>query len=100
MTGTATPSEGAAMTDRQGIPARELSDEELERQGVHAHTMRHWGFLHGTAEQLRTHTQRMLELEQEDLPRPPRRPGRARAARPASSPATSGCATWCRPSPA
>ena len=30
------------MTDRPGIPARELSDEELERQGVHAHAMRHW----------------------------------------------------------
>ena len=43
------------MTDRPGIPARELSDEELERQGVHAHAMRHWVFLHGTAEQFRTH---------------------------------------------
>ena len=37
------------MTDRPGVPARELSDEELERQGVHAHTTRHWVFLHGTA---------------------------------------------------
>ncbi len=53
------------MTDRPGIPARELTDEELERQGVHAHAMRHWVFLHGTAEQFRTHTERMLELEQE-----------------------------------
>jgi Family of unknown function (DUF6158) len=61
------------MTDRPGVPARELSDEELERQGVHAHAMRHWVFLHGTAEQFRTHTERMLELEQEYLLRHPQR---------------------------
>jgi hypothetical protein len=61
------------MSDRPGIPARELSDEELERQGVHAHAMRHWVFLHGTAEQFRTHTERMLELEQEYLRRHPQR---------------------------
>jgi Family of unknown function (DUF6158) len=61
------------MTDRPGIPARELTDEELERQGVHAHAMRHWVFLHGTAEQFRTHTERMLELEQEYLRRHPQR---------------------------
>jgi uncharacterized protein DUF6158 len=61
------------MTDRPGIPASELSDEDLERQGVHAHAMRHWVFLHGTAEQFRTHTERMLELEQEYLRRHPQR---------------------------
>jgi hypothetical protein len=61
------------MTDRPGVPARELSDEELDRQGVHAHAMRHWVFLHGTAEQFRTHTERMLELEQEYLRRHPQR---------------------------
>jgi hypothetical protein len=61
------------MTERPGIPARELSDEELERQGVHAHAMRHWVFLHGSAEQFRTHTERMLELEQEYLRRHPQR---------------------------
>jgi hypothetical protein len=61
------------MTDRPGVPAGELSDEELERQGVHAHAMRHWVFLHGTAEQFRTHTERMLELEQEYLRRHPQR---------------------------
>jgi hypothetical protein len=61
------------MSDRPGVPARELSDEELERQGVHAHAMRHWVFLHGTAEQFRTHTERMLELEQEYLRRHPQR---------------------------
>ncbi len=56
-----------------GVPARELTDEELERQGVHAHATRHWVFLHGTAEQFRTHTHRMLELEQEYLRRHPQR---------------------------
>jgi hypothetical protein len=61
------------MTERPGVPARDLSDEELERQGVHAHAMRHWVFLHGTAEQFRTHTDRMLELEQEYLRRHPQR---------------------------
>jgi hypothetical protein len=61
------------LTERPGVPARELSDEELERQGVHAHAMRHWVFLHGTAEQFRTHTERMLELEQEYLRRHPQR---------------------------
>jgi hypothetical protein len=73
VTSSRAPSEGAAMTDRPGVPARDLSDEELERQGVHAHAMRHWVFLHGTAEQFRTHTERMLELEQEYLRRHPQR---------------------------
>jgi hypothetical protein len=61
------------MTEEHGVPARELSDAELERQGVQAHATRHWVFLHGTAEQFRTHTQRMLELEQEYLRRHPQR---------------------------
>ena len=61
------------MTERPGVPARDLSDEELERQGVQVHAMRHWVFLHGTAEQFRTHTERMLELEQEYLRRHPQR---------------------------
>jgi hypothetical protein len=61
------------MTDRPGVPAGELTDEELERQGVQAHATRHWVFLHGTAEQFRTHTERMLELEQEYLRRHPQR---------------------------
>lgn len=61
------------MAEGYGVPARELSDAELERQGVHAHATRHWVFLHGTAEQFATHTQRMLELEQEYLHRHPQR---------------------------
>lgn len=61
------------MAEEHGVPARELSDEELERQGIQAHATRHWVFLHGTAEQFRTHTRRMLELEQEYLRRHPQR---------------------------
>jgi hypothetical protein len=56
-----------------GVPARELSDDELERQGTQAHATRNWVFLHGTAEQFRHHTERMLELEQEYLRRHPKR---------------------------
>jgi hypothetical protein len=59
--------------DEHGLPARELSDEELERQGAQAHATRNWVFLHGTAEQFQRHTERMLELEQEYLSRHPKR---------------------------
>jgi hypothetical protein len=57
----------------QGLSARALSDAELERQGTRAHATRNWVFLHGTADQFRHHTDRMLELEQEYLRRHPKR---------------------------
>lgn len=57
----------------QGLPASQLSDADLEHQGRQAHATRHWVFLHGTAEQFRRHTERMLELEQEYLRRHPKR---------------------------
>ena len=56
-----------------GRPAAELSDEELETQGKQLHDSRNWVFLHGSAAQFETHTQRMLELEQEYLRRFPKR---------------------------
>jgi hypothetical protein len=56
-----------------GVPPTELSDEELVRQGSQAHATRSWVFLHGTADQFRHHTDRMLELEQEFLRRFPKR---------------------------
>lgn len=56
-----------------GVPASELSDEDLEHQGTQTHLTRSWVFLHGTAEQFQTHTERMLELEQEYLRRHPKR---------------------------
>jgi Family of unknown function (DUF6158) len=61
------------MTDPTGRPAAELSDEELETQGKQLHDSRNWVFLHGSAAQFETHTQRMLELEQEYLRRFPKR---------------------------
>jgi hypothetical protein len=61
------------MTTTKGVPASELSDEELERQGTHAHATRNTVFLYGSAEQFRHHTERMLELEQEYLRRHPKR---------------------------
>jgi hypothetical protein len=56
-----------------GVPTRELSDEELERQGTYAHATRTWVLLHGTAEQFRHHTERMLDLEHEYIRRHPKR---------------------------
>jgi hypothetical protein len=56
-----------------GVPASELSDEDLAAQGTQAHATRNWVFLHGTAEQFAHHTERMLELEQEYLRRFPKR---------------------------
>jgi hypothetical protein len=61
------------IADGLGRPATELSDQELEQQGKHAHETRNWVFLHGTAEQFATHTARMLELEREYLRRHPKR---------------------------
>lgn len=60
-------------TEVRGVPATELSDEELEQQGTHAHATRNWVFLHGSAEQFARHTTRMLELEREYLRRHPKR---------------------------
>jgi Family of unknown function (DUF6158) len=56
-----------------GVPVTELTDAELEAQGTAAHATRNWVFLHGTAEQFRHHTERMLALEQEYLRRFPKR---------------------------
>ena len=56
-----------------GRPAAELTDEELSTQGKQLHDSRNWVFLHGSAAQFETHTQRMLELEQEYLRRFPKR---------------------------
>ena len=53
----------------QGIPAEELTDEDLERELAHTHEQRHDTFLDGTAHALATHTRRMFELEREFLRR-------------------------------
>lgn len=61
------------MSRTQGVPAQDLSDEDLERQGTYAHATRTWVLLHGTADQFEHHTERMLELETEYLRRHPKR---------------------------
>jgi hypothetical protein len=58
---------------KQARPARELSDEELDQQADYAHATRDWVFHHGTGDQFRHHTERMLELEGEYLRRHPQR---------------------------
>lgn len=58
---------------KQARPARELSDEELDQQADYAHVTRDWVFHHGTGDQFRHHTERMLELEGEYLRRHPQR---------------------------
>ncbi len=56
-----------------GIPAEQLSDEDLERELKHLHETRHDTFLHGSEDALQFHTQRMTELEQDYLRRYPQR---------------------------
>jgi hypothetical protein len=74
--------------DVVGRPAAELSDEELERQGTHAHATRNWVFLHGSAEQFARHTSRMLELEREYVRRHPKRTWQGSGGAPADPEAT------------
>jgi uncharacterized protein DUF6158 len=52
-----------------GIPASELSDDDLERELTHAHEKRHDIFVDGTVDQLRNHSSRTSELEQAYLER-------------------------------
>lgn len=67
----------------RGRSAGELADEDLEREVTHLHETRHDAFLSGSADALKAHTERMLELEAEYLRRFPARaqpdPARIRA---------------------
>ncbi|HMC72415.1 MAG TPA: DUF6158 family protein [Mycobacteriales bacterium] len=66
-----------------GIPASQVSDDDLERELAHLHETRHETFLHGSEDALEAHTKRMFEMEQEYLRRFPDRvtpdPARVRA---------------------
>jgi Family of unknown function (DUF6158) len=53
----------------QGIPASDLSDDDLERELTHAHEKRHDIFVSGTVDQLRNHSLRTHDLEQAYLQR-------------------------------
>ena len=60
------------MTDRShGISPHELADDDLRRELAHLHETRHDTVLGGSESALRTHTERMLGLEEELLRRFP-----------------------------
>jgi hypothetical protein len=52
-----------------GVPAVQLSDEELRRECAQAEATREWAFHNATDEQFQQYGIRMLELEQEYLRR-------------------------------
>jgi hypothetical protein len=56
-----------------GVPATELSEEDLLRELEHVHQTRHETFLHGSADALVHHTARTAQLEDEYLRRHPER---------------------------
>ena len=55
----------------EGIPARDLDDDDLRRALRHLHDTRHDTLTGGSESALETHTERMLALEQEFLRRFP-----------------------------
>ena len=59
------------MAHPNGIPASELSDDDLHREVKHLHETRHDTLLDGSEDALEAHTKRMLALEQEFLRRFP-----------------------------
>ncbi len=64
-----------------GVPARQLSDEDLDRELRHLHETRNDTFLHGSEDALAFHTARTSELEDEYLRRNPDRVPDARRTR-------------------
>jgi hypothetical protein len=56
-----------------GVPGPQLEDDDLDRELEHLHQTRHEVFLHGSAQALAHHTQRLEELEREYLNRHPER---------------------------
>lgn len=54
-----------------GVPGTELSDDDLERELRHLYQTRADTFFNGSGSALRTHTDRMLELEHEYAGRHP-----------------------------
>jgi hypothetical protein len=69
-------------TATTGIPAQDLAEEDLTRELRHLHETRHGTFLHGSADALGAHTDRMAELETEYLRRHPEREVDPRRLRP------------------
>lgn len=56
-----------------GVPAAELSEDDLDRELAQLHRTRHDTFKHGSAQALTRHSERMRELEEEYLSRHPER---------------------------
>jgi hypothetical protein len=56
-----------------GVPATELTDDDLQRELAQLHRTRHDTFLHAPTEALQNHSERTAELELEYLRRWPRR---------------------------
>jgi hypothetical protein len=71
------------MSTPYGIPAADLSDDDLRREVTHLHEIRHDAMLDASEDAFETHTRRMLELEAEFISRFPREaapaPSRTRA---------------------
>jgi uncharacterized protein DUF6158 len=69
----------------EGVPASQLTDDDLIREVDHLHATRHDTFLNGGQDAFETHTSRMLALEHEYLRRFPEAiapdPRRTRAGR-------------------
>ena len=61
------------MAHESGVPATELSEQDLLRELAHLHETRHTTFLHGSEDALESHTRRTTELENEYLRRHPER---------------------------
>jgi hypothetical protein len=57
----------------EGVPAAELSEEDLDRELGQLHRTRHDTFKHGSAQALMRHSERTTELENEYLRRHPER---------------------------
>ena len=53
------------IVDERGIPAGDLSDDDLERELRHLYETRADTFFNGTRQALDVHTERTLELERE-----------------------------------
>jgi Family of unknown function (DUF6158) len=64
---------GGTVAHHSGVPAAELSEEDLTRELAHVHETRHGTFLHGSPDALMSHTRRTGELEAEYLRRHPER---------------------------
>jgi hypothetical protein len=57
----------------EGVAAVALSEEDLDRELATLHRTRHETFMHGSAQALMRHSERMHELENEYLRRHPER---------------------------